>query len=45
MVDKDQILKEDEEPEENERKIRFNPERHILLEDAQKIIPDIFVIY
>ena len=43
VVDKDQILKEDEEPEENERKIRFNPERHILLEDAQKIKPDIFV--
>ena len=43
VVDKDQILEDDEEPTENEKKIRFNPERHILLEDAQKIKPDIFV--
>ncbi len=43
VVDKDRILKDDEEPKENEKKIRFNPERHILLEEAQKIKPDIFV--
>lgn len=43
VVDKDRILKDDEEPKENEKKIRFNPERHILLEEAQKIKSDIFV--
>jgi len=38
VVTKDMILSEEElGPEADKEKIRFNPERHILLEDAQKI--------
>ncbi|HHD92350.1 MAG TPA: transcription termination/antitermination protein NusA [Candidatus Portnoybacteria bacterium] len=48
VVDKSMILEEDEEQDENsnivtnvdeleEKKIKFNPEKHILVEDAQKL--------
>ncbi len=37
VVDKDMILAEDEEAAEDEEKVRFNPERHIMAEDAKKI--------
>lgn len=42
VVDSSQILEDGEEVGEDERKIRFNPDRHIMLEDARKINPDIF---
>lgn len=41
VVDSSQIKKDDE--EEGEGKIRFNPDRHILLEEALKINPDLKV--
>ena len=42
VVSKDEILSEEElEAEDKEEKIRFNPERHILLKDAKKIKPKI----
>lgn len=37
VVDKDMILDEDEEATEDEEKVRFNPERYIMLEEAKKI--------
>jgi len=36
-VDDSMLLGEDEEGEENEEKVRFNPEHHIMLEEAKKI--------
>ncbi len=36
-----QDLKEKKEPQEEEKKIRFNPEKHIMLEEAKKINPKI----
>ena len=42
VIDPAMILEEDEEAGEDERRIRFNPDRHIMLEEAQKIKPDIF---
>ncbi|KKS08392.1 MAG: transcription termination factor NusA [Candidatus Brennerbacteria bacterium RIFOXYC1_FULL_41_11] len=44
VLDSSMILEEDEEEtkEEGDRKVRFNPERHIMLEDARKIKPEIF---
>lgn len=47
VVTKDQLVSEEEkkkmreEGKDDENKIVFNPERHILLEDAQKVNPDI----
>jgi len=45
VVDKDMILSEEEiekrKKEKEEEKIRFNPDRHILLEEAKKINPEI----
>ncbi len=37
VIDKNMILAEDEEAAEGEEKVRFNPERHIMIEDAKKI--------
>ena len=42
VIDPAMILEEDEEAGEDERRIRFNPDRHIMLEEAQKNKPDIF---
>ncbi len=45
VLDDSMIKKEDEEEKEpkegEERKIKFNPDRHIMLEEAKKINPDI----
>ena len=45
VVDESMLRPEDEEVEENEEetenKIRFNPEQHIMIEDAQKIKKDV----
>ena len=37
VVEPSQVLMEDEDPAEDDERTRFNPEHHILLEDAQKI--------
>lgn len=37
VVDPSQVLMEDEEPADDDERTRFNPEHHMLLEDAQKI--------
>ena len=38
VLDEDHILPEDEEPkEEEEERIRFNPERHMMIDDAQLV--------
>ncbi|HCI05548.1 MAG: NusA antitermination factor [Parcubacteria group bacterium GW2011_GWC1_45_9] len=45
VVDSSMLLEEEEEPEEQkegERRVRFNPDRHIMLEEAREIKPDIF---
>jgi len=34
-------MKEEKEPKEGEKKIRFNPEKHIMIEEAKKIKPKI----
>ncbi len=39
-IDRRIVGLEDEENEEKIRKVRFNPERHIMLDEAQKINPD-----
>ncbi len=46
VVDESMLAKENEKVEEEKdneipKKVRFNPERHILLEEAQKVQPDI----
>jgi N utilization substance protein A len=41
VVTEDMILKDKEEPKEGEEKIKFNPEKHILLEEAKKINKEI----
>lgn len=40
VVDENMLLAEDEEAKEDEEKIRFNPDRHILLSEAKKIDPE-----
>jgi len=40
VVDPSQVIMEDEEEKEGEERIRFNPEHHIMLEDAKKIKKD-----
>ncbi|MEW5805462.1 MAG: transcription termination factor NusA [Patescibacteria group bacterium] len=42
VVDPSMLLEEDEEPKEDEKKIRFNEDRHILLDQAREIKPEIF---
>lgn len=43
-VDKDSVILDDEEEiKEDDERVRFNPEHHILLEDAQKIRRDVKV--
>ncbi len=42
VVDESMLLEEGEESKEDERRTRFHPDRHIMLEEAQKIKPDIF---
>jgi len=37
VVDPTQVLMEDEEPAEDDERTRFNPEHHMLLEDAKKM--------
>jgi len=41
VVDKDMILSKEESEKPDKEKIRFNPERHIMLEEAKKINPKI----
>lgn len=40
VVDKTQVIGEDEELQEDDNRIRFNPEHHIYIEDAKKIKKD-----
>ena len=42
VVDPSMLLEEGEEPKEDEHRTRFNPDRHIMLEQAREIKPDIF---
>jgi len=43
VVNEEMILKEGETPKEGETKVKFNPDKHILLEEAKKIQKDIKV--
>jgi len=43
VVDKDMVYFDKEEKKEGKEKVRFNPEKHIILEEAKKINPNIKV--
>lgn len=41
IVDPTMLIEEDEEPSEDDKRIRFNPDKHLMLEEAQKINPEV----